>query len=162
MQEVQQKYSQVNVALVKISIDVGTDAEQAKTNVLEAAKKLVMMQYAGHSYFFKGAGWAKTAYKLRSQNIEKVKSLCINEIAAAATTAETEATAASCEYVAGTNPYAPVWTANVLNCHSEWAGIYSLSKAGRDGLDRPAVQEMSTGPQASNSGQQFQLHVRKY
>ena len=40
--------------------------------------------------------------------------------------------------------------------------ICSLSDAGCDGLNRPAVQEMSTRQRASNCGQRFQLHTQRY
>ena len=74
--EVQQRYAQVNTALAKFGINAGTDAEQSKTDVLEAAKKLVMTRYAGHGYFFELASWAENAHKLHSQSIEKAKGLC--------------------------------------------------------------------------------------
>ena len=71
-----QQFAQVNSVLTKMGINVGANEAQAKANVMDAAKKLVMTCYAGHGYFFSLAGWTKDQHKVRNVMIEKAKELC--------------------------------------------------------------------------------------
>ena len=63
LHDMSQQYAQVGSTLSQMGVNINAAEAQAKADMMDAAKKLVMNRYAGHGYFFPTAVGLRTSIR---------------------------------------------------------------------------------------------------
>ena len=64
--DMSQQYAQVGSTLSQMGVNLSAAEDQARSDMMDAANKLVMNRYASHGYFYSIAGWTKDQHKIRN------------------------------------------------------------------------------------------------